>query len=605
MAEQKYFFDYFQREMAYLRHEGARFAEHYPKVARRLDFSNVESADPHVERLLQSFAFLTARLQKDADDLFPRIANALLETLYPQFIAPLPSSTIAKMDVADAKGKLTSRFKIAKGTELFAHALEGGICRFQTTSDIDLYPLMVKEIDLVSTLDLPKGLGSFTQHRVLRLNLMSLAGSITDIDLQNLRFHIAGDPIIQNKIYEALFLSEPRCAVSFGPMLQPTRMIPAQENLLSSVGFAPEEAMLPYPDHAHPGYRLLQEYFAYPQKFMFVDVNARSFKSEQKELTLYIELADEVGLEAKDISSQLLQLGCVPLINLFHKISEPLRIDHKRLEYRLTADQRREETTEIHSIKQILGIYEGQRDPYLFTPYFSYKHAEVTHEQNKFWHARRKFSRNFKGLGDDIFLSFVDYDFDPAVPGTQSVYAELLCTNRWMAANMPARTELQSDASLPSAKIYCLDRPTQQKYPNRETASQWRLISHLALGHLSLTDSKVSINILKELIQQYGNFGDEQVIPELNIIQDFQAERITQRLGYEAWRGFVQGTRFELTFIEGASRDTSEFLFANILNHVLPQFASINSFTQLAIKKKNLKGIWKEWAPRSGNKALI
>ena len=605
MAEQKYFFDYFQREMAYLRHEGTQFAEHYPKVARRLDFSNVESADPHVERLLQSFAFLTARLQKDVDDLFPRISNALLETLYPQFIAPLPSSTIAKMDLADVKGKLTSRFKVAKGTEFFAHALEGGICRFQTTCDVDLYPLIVNTIDLVSTLDLPKELGAFTHHRVLRINMTSLAGSITDINLQNMRFHIAGDPIIQNKIYEALFLSESKCAVSFGPLLHPTRMIPAQENLISPVGFAPEEAMLPYPDHGHPGYRLLQEYFAYPQKFMFLDVNGATFKSEQKELTLYIELADEVGLEAKDISNQILQLGCVPLINLFHKISEPLRIDHKRLEYRLTADQRREETTEIHSIKRILGVYEGQRDPYSLAPYFSYKHTEFTQDQSKFWHSRRKSSQSLKGLGNDLFVSFVDYDFNPTVPGTQSVYAELLCTNRFMAANMPAQTELQSDASLPTTKIYCLDRPTQQKYPNRETASQWRLISHLALGHLSLTDSKVSINMLRELIQHYGDFGEGQIIPELTIIQDFQAERAMQRIGYEAWRGFVQGTRFELTFVEGTSRDTSELLFGNILNHVLPQFASTNSFTQLAIKKKNLKGIWKEWVPRSGNKALI
>ncbi len=604
MSSNKHFFDYFQREVAYLRHEGARFASTFPKVANRLDFSNVESSDPHVERLLQSFSFLTARLQKDVEDLFPRISNALLETLYPQFIAPLPSYTITKFDLSDETGKLTGRFHVKQGTQLYVHGNDGEICRFQTSMGLDLYPLKMMKVDIIPTLDLPKKAGHFSTSRVLRIHLKSMAGGLFELDLQKIRFHISGSPILQNKLYEALFLGEARTAMSYGPLTKPERYKPPLPKLTTPVGFAEHESVMPYPDHGHPGFRLLQEYFAYPQKFMFFDVDASGLKTASKECTLYIELDDTVGLDNKDIDVDNIQLGCVPTVNLFKKISEPIRIDHKSVEYRLLADQRRDNTTEIHSVQRVLGSVEGERDPIEFSPYFSYTHAESEREQSRFWHARRSYSNDPKRPGNDTYLSFVDYDFDIMQPANQSVYAEVLCTNRTLAQSMTAGTELQSDESMPVTRIYCLDRPTPQRYMNRETMSQWRLISHLALGHLSLSDSEVSLKILKEIVAQYGDFGDGNTIPEINMIHNFKADRVARRLGYDAWRGFVHGTKFTLTLTDNISRDTNTFLFSHVLNHVLPQFASINSFSELEVNRNNIRGTWKQWHPRSGNKAL-
>lgn len=605
MSSNDNFFDYFQREMAYLRNEGARFASTFPKVANRLDFSNVESSDPHVERLLQSFAFLTARLQKDADDLFPRISTALLEALYPQFIAPLPSYAISKFDLADDTGKLTGRFRVPEGTQLYVHGNSGEICRFQTSMSLDLYPLTLKSVDIVSTLDLPKRLGKFETQRVLRLHVRSTAGPLNTLDLQKLRFHIAGSPILQNKLYEAIFLGDPQVGVSYGPLDEPVRFSRAQGDLVTPVGFAEEESVMPYPSHGHPGFRLLQEYFAYPQKFMFFDVEASGFGSNQKEAVFYISLHDTVSLENKDVDTSIIQLGCVPIVNLFRKISEPLRIDHKAVEYRLYGDHRRDSTTEIHSIQRVMGTQEGERDPIEFAPYFSYTHGEDDRDQGRFWHARRAFSADPKRPGNDTYLSFVDAEFKISSPASVSVYAEVLCTNRSLAQSMTAGTELQSDVSMPVKRIYCLDRPTPQRYMNHETLSQWRLISHLSLGHLSLMDNGVSLNMLRELLTQYGDFGDGNVIPEIAMVQDFQATRVTRRFGYEAWRGFAQGTKFTLTFSENISRDTNSFLFAHVLNHVLPQFASINSFTELDVTRAPFKGTWKQWQPRSGNNALV
>lgn len=604
MASQQ-FYDYFQREMSYLRSEGAQFAQSYPKVARRLDFNNVEAADPHVERLLQSFAFLTARLQRDVEDLFPRISTALLNAIYPQFLAPLPSFTIAKFDLNDDKGKLTARFPLQKGTDLFARASDGEVCRFQVGAETDIYPLVITNCDLILTQDLPTELGFFSNHRVLRIQLRSTAGPMNSLDLRNLRLYINSDAILQNKLYEALFLEDGAVAYSFGNYKDPTGYVASRQTQLSPAGFDEHDALMPFPDHGHPGYHLLQEYFAYTQKFMFFDVGIRALSCDQKEATLYVEIADEVDVEAKDIGHHTFALGCIPIINIFNTISEPIRIDHKKVDYRLIGDQRREDTVEVHTIKKVYGSVVGSAQTLNFSPFFSYTHADFDQKQDKFWTARRIYSPNLRKPGNDVLLSFVDYDFNPARPSVDTIYAELLCTNRQLALSLPSGTLLHSDSSLPAPTLYTIDRPTPPRYINRETQSQWRLISHLCLGHFALSDPHNNVSLLRELIKLYGDFHDGRGVPEIDAVRDLNVERVVRRTGQEAWRGFAQGSHFTLTIEEGVSRDTSAFLFAAVLDRVFSQFASVNSFTQLAIKKANQKQVWKEWIPRSGNKALV
>ncbi len=605
MSSHQDFFDYFQREVSYLRYEGARFARAYPKVAARLDFSNVESSDPHVERLLQSFSFLTARLQKDIDDLFPRISTALLETLYPQFIAPLPSYTITKFALSDDNGKLTSPTKINRGTQLYVHGDSGEICRFQTTADVTLAPIKIKNVSLISSIDLPKKAGSYASQRLIRIDLRSTAGSFKSQELKSLRFHIVGNPILQNKIYEALFLGEAHVGFKRGPTAEEKGYYAPQPNRITPVGFAAEEAVIPYPDHGHPGFRLLQEYFAYPQKFMFVDIDTSVLQTNEKEASIFIEVDDTVGLNPKDFDANTFQLGCVPIVNIFKKLSEPIRIDYKKPEYRLLADQRRQDTTEIHTISSVYATETGRKKPIKYSPFFSFTHKEAHDNQSQFWHSRRVYSDDPQAPGNDTYISFVDHDFDIDQPDQQTIYAEVLCTNRGLAESLSAGTELQSDQSIPCGSMYCLNRPTPQRYMNQETMSQWRLISQLAMGHLSLADNQNRLDLINELLIQHGDFGDGIVIPETTIMKTFSAKRVARRLGYDAWRGFVHGTKFTMTLRENISQDTTTFLFTSVLNAVLPQFAAINSFTELEVHKENARGPWKQWQPRSGNKALV
>lgn len=605
MSTNNDFFDFFQREVSYLRYEGARFARAYPKVAARLDYSNVDSSDPHLERLLQSFAFLTARLQKDVEDLFPRISTALLETLYPQFIAPLPSYAIAKMPLFENKSKLTGPAKVKRGTQMFVHGDNGKICRFMTTHEAEVTPIRVENVSLIPSIDLPKSAGRYATQRLIRIDIRSLAGSFGSMDLKKLRFHIFGNPILQNKIYESFFLSENHVGFQRGQSDNKAGYMLPRPNRIFPVGFEDDESVIPYPDHGHPGFRLLQEYYAYTQKFMFVDIDVSDLKTVHKTASIFIEIDDRVKLSPKDLDHNTLQLGCVPIVNLFRKVSEPVRIDHRKPEYRLLADQRRQDTTEIHTIKSVFGTEANRKEKISYSPFFSYTHEESTKNQNQFWHSRRVYSDDPSKPGNETFLSFVDHDFDIHQPDLQSVYAEVLCTNRNLAETLSAGTELQSDQSIPCDTVYCLNRPSPQRYMNQETMSQWRLISQLALGHLSLSDATDRVEILKELLIQHGDFGDGHVIPEIGAIKSLDVKRATRRMGYDSWRGFVHGSKFKLTLRENISQDTNTFLFTAVLNRVLPQFSAINSFTELEVVREHARGTWKQWQPRSGNKALV
>lgn len=598
------FHNYFQREVTYLRGEGRDFAKRYPKVARRLDFSNVESSDPHVERLLQSFAFLTARLQQEAEDLFPRISTGLLETLYPQFLAPLPSFAIARLNLDDRTGKLTSRFNIQKGTELYTRSPDNLSCRFEVGVSSDIYPIGIDQCELIQAFDLPASFGQFKTNRLLKIHLKSLAAKFDTMGLKSLRFYINCEPTLQNKLYEGLFIENSQVAVTLGASENNQVAQRAIGGLLSPAGFNNPDRLLNHSNNSHPGYGLIQEYFAYPQSFMFFDINVQALAGPESEGTIYIALSSDVDIAPKDINKETFALACVPIINTYRKLSEPIRVDYRKHEYRLIADQRYQDNIDVHSIQRVHGSIGGRPETLSFSPFFSYTHADHQASQNQFWLARRTFVPTTKGTKHDMLLSFVDYDFSPQKPCVDTIYAEITCTNRHLAQTLPVGTSLSSDASLPAPTLELLSRPTPAHYLNHDTQSLWRLISQLSLSHLSY-GGETGLPLLKELINLYGDFQDGRTIPEIDIIKDLQIAPCVDRIGLEAWRGFVQGTHITLTLNDNISPDVPAFLFMAILERAFSQFAALNSFTQLSLIKADQQKVWKTWAPRSGNQNFI
>ncbi|MFH1479998.1 MAG: type VI secretion system baseplate subunit TssF [Pseudomonadota bacterium] len=592
--------EYYRRELAYLRKMGLAFAEQYPKVAGRLELGMDQSPDPHVERLIEAFAFLTGRIQYNIDSEFPLISTALLGILYPQFLNPVPSMCVARFDVDHEKGKLTSGHLIPKHTPLFAQTHEGQTCRFKTCYPITLWPVAVGYAGFEST-DQFDFLDRFPNVAVvLRLRIKAMAGDLSELELQRLRFYLHGDRMLVYALYELLFCHVLHVAIMPDNGKKPVFL--PKESILP-VGLGLEEELFPYPPNAHPGYRLLQEYFTFPEKFLFFDLDHLITRESHQFFDILIML-DQMPGGRLTVGRDTFCLGCAPIVNLFTKTSEPIRLDQRHTEYLLIPDKRRERMTEAHSILTVSSISNFHDETKRFEPFFSYTHQLEKAEQKSYWIARRQSTGRKDLPGTEILLSFVDLDYNPSLPPTETVFAQTLCTNRRLAEELPAGALLQVEEAAPLSRISALTKPTRQIEPPLEGATLWRLISHLSLNYLSLSGGEEGLKALREILMLYS-FSDHGYTYQHSGIREMLCRRVVRRIGSDAWKGFCRGIEVTLVFDERSYVGGSAFLLASVLNRFFPLYASVNSFTQLIIQSYQRDGVWKKWPPMAGEQIVL
>lgn len=596
------FLNYYHRELSYLRNSGQMFAIQHPKIARRLQISQNESPDPHTERLLESFAFLTAQLSQEIDDRLPQISSALLGVLYPHLINPIPSMTIAHFAVDPSKGKLTSGFDIARHTPVFSYAEEGVTCRFRTSYPVTLWPITIDSVDFIHGDEYAVKHGTKNKRWYLRLRLKSQGLKFSDLDLTTLRFHINCDSALAFTIYECLF------AQTYEQVLQSVDGYTAEvmpKGTLSQVGFGLDEMILPSPEHSHPSYQLLHEYFHFPEKFLFFDIKNLNLKKGGDAADILIgieqhELIGKIGLKP-----HFFKLGCTPIVNLFNKVSDPLRLDHRHFEYRLVPDQRRERTTEIYSITRVASTIDNNPNTEVFTPYFSFSHNTNFNTSSVYWLSRRISSDKREIPGSDVLLSFVDLNFDPTLPTQQTVFANMLCTNRFLAEQIPTGGVLQLEDRAPVSGIFCLNKPTTQVYSPTDGETLWRLVSQLSVNHLSITAGAASLSALKETLRLYSRTTQNYDHSEIESIEGIKTKSIIRRMGEEPWKGFTNGLHITLTVNERSYSGVSVLLLASVLRHFFTLQVSINSFIELQLDSIQRNGEWMRWPPLRGDQIIL
>lgn len=594
------FLYYYTNELLYLRKMGSEFARKYPRVAARLELGADECADPHVERLLESFAFLTARLQRDLDGALPELTTALLGILYPTFVTPIPSMAIAQFVVDPQQVNLTSKHRIEKNTPLFAQTPDELICRFRTCYPVTLWPLEVANAVIESPGNLPAS--ETAAKAVLRLEIRN-RGEVpwSKMKINNLRFFLHGDRELTNALYELLFCNATGVRIE----RDDRQLVSLPNGSILPVGFGLDEDLLPFPKQAHPGYRLLHEYFAFSKKFRFFEIdNLTEYSPRGETLKLLIPF-DRKPATNLAINADTFRLGCTPIINLFSKTTEPIRLDQRQTEYRLVGDMRRERTTEIHSILKVSAKASAEDDSLIYDPFYSYSHNSKKSRQQAFWVARRLDTGRKDLPGTDMVLSFVDLDFTPNLPPEQTVYAHTLCTNRNLAEQLPPNARLQIDEAAPLHAIYLSDKPTPTRYPRLRGATLWELISHLSLNHLSFANGEDSLKALKEILQLYSFSDKPYHLDQIEGISEIASRRVVANVGKELWRGFTRGLEITLTFDDTKFVGSGAFLLATVLNNFFALYAPINSFTQLVVKLKQRERELKKWPPMAGEKIIL
>lgn len=598
------FLELYARELAYLREQGAEFAVAHPKIAGRLGIAGRHCSDPHVERMLESFAFLTARLQHGLDRDFPELTGGLLGVLYPQYTSPIPSMAIASFGVT---AKLTSGHTIDKGTVLFAEAPGGPTCRFTTCYPVTLWPLAIKGCSFATreAQALPSILVESSTDRAIgaiRIALQSDGPRLRDLAASatargerfTLRFFLTGDEIESFRLYDLLFEKERTVMVTDGQANGE-----ADAARIRAVGFEAGDDVLPYPPHAHLGYRLIQEYFAFPRKYLFFDIELDQVP-DGLGCEILILLDRRPGTPVRDDS---FQLGCTPIVNLFPRLSEPVRVDQRRAEYRLVADARRERFTEIHSIRTVTSTRPGEPEQRVFPPFYSFSHPADEREPQVFWFARRAPTGRTSLPGTDVFLSFVDPAFDVQRPTAEVIYAQVLCTNRDLAEELDAGVQLSIERGEPVGPVRCLTKPTGQVGAPLGGQALWRLVSNLSLNHISLGDH--GPEPLREILRAYLFNDAPQAERQITSIVDVASRTVTRRLGADSWRGFCRGSEVTLTLDEGSLSNSSPILLASVLSRFLSLYAHLNSFTELVLKSTKREEPWKRWQPTAGARPLL
>ncbi len=595
-------FLYYDKEMSFLRQMGRIFAAKYPKVARRLNFTENLPTDPHIERLIESFAFMSGYLQQDIDNQFPRVSSALLEALYPFLTTIVPSMAIAQFK-HDTKKAITTGSQIPKNFPLFTKSTGGTDCRFRTAAPLELWPIQTTGVSIVKR-DVYAFGNQLTAHEnILKISLKSMGPMFSKLDPKKLRFHINLPIVAASSLYRFLFQNSYKIAIVGSQDEQSPIFL--QEGSLQQVGFGVDETIIPCPPNSNPAYGLLMEYFYFPKKFMFFDVENLKFPEGATEVDILIPLAPVNQEFSMPLDEYSVVLGCVPIINLYSCVSDPIRFDRKKIDYRLVGDRGQETTCEIYSIEKVFSTAVDGREVLEIFPYFSYNHHEEKGPNKTFWTSRRVPSVKQGLPGTDVLLSFVNWDMKPQLPDTQVVYARTLCTNRQLASRLTANTLLFPEEKIPVESIFCIHTPTEAIYPPKEGATQWKLISNLALNHLSFSSDIKSLEALKEMLMLYAGNSFSVNQGEIDRIISMTCEPIVRRMGRDAWRGFVKGTGVTLIVDDDHSTGPGIFLLGSILSQFFALYTDINSLTELSIKSIHQEGILKTWPAIAGTKTLL
>ncbi|HEV2522875.1 MAG TPA: type VI secretion system baseplate subunit TssF [Candidatus Acidoferrales bacterium] len=608
---------YYERELAYLRHMGAEFAEKYPKIASRLLLEPNRSEDPHVERIVESFAYLAARIHLKLDDDFPEITEALLSILYPHYLRPIPSVSVVEFQLDPEQGKLSTGLKIPRESMLYSRPVGGFPCKFRTCYDVTLWPLRVAEAQWVTPDRLRPAIKAPDAVAALRVQLDCLPDvSFENLGMNSLRFYLNGEGNLIYSLYELLFNNCTQVVVRDLTPNSKKSAVSLPASRLRAVGFSEDEALLPYSRRSFSAYRLLQEYFSFPEKFLFFDLTgldqlARAGFKDKIELIFLIspfERDDRQQMLELGVSPKVLRLGCSPIINLFPVAAEPILLDQTSYEYPIIPDVRRRRSFEVFSVDGVVSPDPQSDQLTQFEPFYRFRHAATRQEkrQQAFWYANRRPSGRRDDEGTEVFLSLVDLTGRPARPAVDTVTVRCTCTNRDLPFRLPfggeaGDFEVEGISSI--KRIVTLRKPTATIRPPMGKGMQWRLISHLSLNYLSLVSE--GKEALQEILRLY-NFSDSTYLEkQIAGITRLGSSRHFARVISEHGISFVRGTRVELELDEEQFVGGGAYLFSSVLEHFLGLYASLNSFTQLVATTQQRKEGLREWPARAGQSILL
>ncbi len=618
--------EYYNRELQFAREMGAEFAQAYPRIAARLGLEGLECADPYVERLLEGFAFLTARVQLKLDARHPEFTQHLLEIIYPHYLCPVPSCTVVELLPQLTEGSLLGGHPVRRGTRLRSPLGKGDVTsvEFRTAHDVTLWPLSVKEAKYLSGSGALSTQGITQDGRAraaIRLRLTAPAGvSLKSLPLDSLTFFIKATPDAAHRIQEQIL------ADSLGFYARSTRqgaMVhfrPAAS--IRQVGLEDEEALLPVTDRSFQGYRLLQEYFAFPERYLFFslrDLREVFATCEGSEIELFLAMGRAEPRLENALDASQFRLNCTPAVNLCRRSADRIHVTGFDTEYHLVPDRNRPMDFEVFAIEKLQGIGERGESIAQILPFYSANHhadrasgaAYYTLQRRPRQLSVRQQQHGSRAgyVGSECFISIVDSQGRARFGDIRQIDAQTLCTHRDLPIQLAlgqGDTDFLVEGGAPVEAVRCIAGPS---YPRASPAfgdSAWKLISHLSLNYLSLLDGggDQGAAMLRSMLALYADPNDAGVVRQIEGVRSVGYQPVVRRMPFDGPLSYGRGLEISVTLDDAAFEGTGIMSLASVLDRFFARYVSLNSFTQTRLQSA-ARGEIKKWPVRLGRRQIV
>ena len=619
---------HYNLELQHLREMGAEFAQQFPKIAARLGMNGLEVTDPYVERLLEGMAFLAARVQLKIEAEFPRFTQALLDIVYPHYLAPTPSMLVAQLKPDTEDPNLVTGAKmVPRGTTLQSAFAANDItaCEFRTAQDVALWPIEIVSASYFSFApDLPLNTLPVAQRIKggVRIRLKAAPGiKFAQLALDRLCVFLSGSDDVANRLYELCVGSTVGVLGLLGKAgAYSYEFVPADG--VRTVGFADSEALLPVTLRSFQGYRLLQEYFAFPQRYRFLEIGGlgrlvRRAAVNEIEVILLLGRGEPTFESVVDASN--FALFCTPAINLFPKRADRIHVTDSTYEYHVTADRTRPMDFEIYQVSEVVGHGIGGASDQPFLPLYTAYSSYQDRSNQAYFTTRRdprlpSSSQKRRGarssyIGTEVFLSLVDSSDAPFRGDLRQLSVQALCSNRDLVLQMPVglgTTDFTLDIAAPVKSVRVIAGPSRPYAPLTDGAIAWRAINHLSLNYLSLVNSTATQGAaaLRELLQLYIPAAAAGTHKQVDGVHLMEVRPVVRRLRGPGLLVFGRGIEITVTVDELAFEGASAFLLGSVLERYFARHVSINSFTETVLRSES-RGEVHRWVPPWGARPTL
>ncbi|WP_219210050.1 type VI secretion system baseplate subunit TssF [Variovorax boronicumulans] len=620
--------DYYNKELVYMREMAGEFAASHPKIARRLGMHGIEVDDPYVERLIESFSFLSARMQIKLDAEFPRFTQRLLEVLYPNYLSPTPSMAVAQLHPSVKEGDFTRGFTVPRGTAFHAKvpAGEETPCEFRSSQDVTMWPIEIVEAKLTGAPpDIP-ALERYVPPHVqvtgaLRLRLRMVGeGSFAKLDgLDRLPIYLRGNEQVASHLFELLhtsavatFTGEP------GQLMQRPHVV--TEGALVHEGLQPDQGLLPLEWNTFHGHNLLHEYFACPERFYFFTLTqlaAGLKRINGREVEILVLLTKPPGPLGGLVDAGQFALFCTPVVNLFERRTDRIELNAAQPEFHLVPDRSRPLDFEVYAVRHITGQQAQTTAAMDFRPLYQTlnedegnygRYFSLRREPRLASDTSRKYGTRTPYVGTEVFLSLVDQNEAPYSDSIRYLSVKALLTNRDLPCLVPrnGRSDLAVSDSIPVASVGLIRAPSTPKSPFAQREVAWRLIRQLGFNHLPLADMphREGAQALRDMLRLFVSSDNEGQRRQIESLVGSRIEPVTRRLPGAGPLVYGRGVQCTLSVDEEGFSGTSPYLFGLVLEHYLARHVSINVFTQTVLESMQ-RGTVARWPVRMGGRGIV